>query len=132
MDVTALYAELAHRLAYQEDKDARQALNLAELRRDARAKEARDLAFEDKLADATIAQIEAGKPKAQEELERLAGLGNRRARQHLGLDKAPDAIVRASATSASPTATVSPVEAPKAASPTANEAKPAPAKVERP
>jgi len=56
VDVTALYAELAHRLAYQEDKDARQALNLADLRRDQRAKDARELAFADKLADATSAQ----------------------------------------------------------------------------
>lgn len=123
VDATALYAELAHRLAYAEDKDARQALNLADLRHDDRAKDARALAFEDKLADATIAQLEAGKPKAKAELERLAGQGNRRARQYLGMDKplpgtadAPGLTPTASALSPtagvlSPTAGLSPTAA---------------------
>lgn len=150
VDATALYAELAHRLAYAEDKDALQALNFADLRRDERAKEARELAYEDKLADATIALLEAGKPKAKAELERLAAKGNRRARQYLGLDKLPEAVgpVAASPTAAvlsptampltpaaaplSPAAAVAPVAPEATTSTPASDAKPAPAKVARP
>lgn len=89
VDAGALFAELALRLARHEDKDARAALGMAIMKKDARAKEAKDLAFEDKLADAVIAQLEAGAPKAKAELEALAAKGNRRARQYLQLDAPP-------------------------------------------
>lgn len=95
VDAEALFAELALRLARQEDKDARAALGMAIMKKDSRAKEAKDLAYEDKLADSVIAQLATGGAKAEAELKALAAKGNRRARQHLGLDTPPPAAVAA-------------------------------------
>lgn len=110
VDAVALYAELAFRLVRHEDKDARAALGMAIMKKDARAKEAKDLAFEDKLADAVIAQLEKGEPKAKAELDALAAKGNRRARQYLKLDAPPP--------SAAPE-TLSPTAQPQTLSPSA-------------
>ena len=113
VDAEALFGELAYRLVRKEDKDARAALGLAIMKKDARAKEAKDLAFEDKLADSVIAQIEAGSKTAPAELKKLADKGNRRARQHLGLDTPP-----ALSEPAAPQPVTAPA-APTAASPSA-------------
>lgn len=108
VDAMALYGELAWRLARHDDKDARAALGLALMKKDSRAKEAKDLAFEDKLADSVIAQLPTGGAKAEAELKALAAKGNRRARQHLGLDTPPPAAapepVSGTAQAATPTA----------------------------
>jgi hypothetical protein len=88
IQVTALYYELAKRtLNDAKDKSARQALALALFKDPDRAKDAKDLAYDDKLADAVIAQVEAKKPKARMDLQALAEKGNRKARAYLGLDK---------------------------------------------
>jgi hypothetical protein len=88
IQVSALYYELAKRtLNDAKDKSARQALALALFKDPDRAKDAKDLAFDDKLADAVIAQVEAKKPKARMDLQALAEKGNRKARAYLGLDK---------------------------------------------
>ena len=50
VDAVALYDELAHRLFFNDDKDARQALSLSILGGDDRARQAKDLAFDDKRA----------------------------------------------------------------------------------
>jgi hypothetical protein len=89
VDATALFTELAHRFAYQDDKDARAALGLAIMKKDARAKEAKDLAYESKLADSVIAQLEGGDAKAKAQLQALAKKGNARARQYLKMDLPP-------------------------------------------
>lgn len=101
VDAEALFEELALRLARHEDKDARAALGLAIMKKDARAAEAKNLAFEDKLADSVIALLEQGDAKAKVQLEDLAAKGNRRARRHLGLDAPP---AEAAPAAVSPTA----------------------------
>lgn len=95
VDAVALFGELARRLARDEDKDARAALALSIMKKDARAKEAKDLAFEAKLADSVIAQLEGGDKKAKAQLEALAKKGNARARAYLGLDGAPPSVAPA-------------------------------------
>lgn len=116
VDAEGLFEELALRLARHEDKDARAALGLAIMKKDARAAEAKNLAFEDKLADSVIALQEKGDAKAKTQLEALAAKGNRRARRHLGLDAPPAETPPAAGgpTAVSPTAV-----SPAAASPTA-------------
>jgi hypothetical protein len=92
VDAVALFGELARRLARDEDKDARAALALSIMKKDARAKEAKDLVFEAKLADSVIAQLEGGDKKAKAQLEALAKKGNARARAYLGLDGVPPSL----------------------------------------
>lgn len=99
VDAVALYGELAQRMAQADDKDARAALSLAILKKDPRAKEAKDLAYEAKLADSLIALADKGDAKAKAQLQGLALKGNRRARQYLGLDAAPEAAPAAAALS---------------------------------
>jgi hypothetical protein len=94
VDAVALYGELARRTIREEDKDARAALGLAVLK-DPRAKEAKDLAFEAKQADAVIAQLESGDKKAKAQLEGLAKKGNARARAYLGMDGVPPSLAPA-------------------------------------
>lgn len=117
VDAVALYGELARRLAQDDDKDARAALSLAILKKDPRAKEAKDLAFEDKLADSVIAQVAKGDLKAKAQLQALAQKGNRRARQFLGLDAAPPSAIDPDPTAVSPAAQTVPEPAPVAVSP---------------
>lgn len=88
VDVLALYAELAKRTV-AEDKDARQALVLAALRGDKRANDAKEEAYEDRIAESLIKRIENGDKGAKDELMKFALHGNMRARDYLGLDKAP-------------------------------------------
>jgi hypothetical protein len=88
VDVLALYAELAKRTV-AEDKDARQALVLAALRGDKRANDAKEEAYEDRIAESLIKRIENGDQGAKDELMKFALHGNMRARDYLGLDKAP-------------------------------------------
>ncbi len=52
-----------------------------------RAKEAKDQAYDDKLADTVIAQLEGGRERARMDLQALAEKGNRKARLYLGMDK---------------------------------------------
>lgn len=101
VEVTALYAELAKRV--DNDKEARQALTLAVVRGDKRAKLAKDLAYEDKQAASFIKRAENGDGGAKAELERLASKGNAKARLYLGLDKpaVPTATVPQSTTPSS-------------------------------
>ena len=120
--VDALYYELAKRtLNDNKDKAARQSFALALFKDADRAKFAKDLAYDDKLADAVIAQIEAGKPKARMELQGLAEKGNRKARLYLGMDKpvAREDAGSTGLTASSPTAATTAPAAPAAASPTA-------------
>lgn len=105
----ALLLELAMR-AIKEDKTARQALKMAVLAGDPRARAAQALAYQDKLAQTYIKNAETGDVRAKEELARLAAQGNMTARNYLGLDK-PKGVTPTAAVSASPTA--------KALSPTA-------------
>lgn len=86
--VDALYNELARRtLNDTKDKAARQAFALTLFKDSERAKFAKDQAYDDKLAEAVIAQVEAKRPRARMELQGLAEKGNRKARLYLGLDK---------------------------------------------
>ena len=118
--VDALYYELAKRtLNDNKDTPARQSFALAIMKDTERAKFAKELAYDDKLADAVIAQIEAGKPKARMELQGLAEKGNRKARLYLGMDKP---VARGDAGAMTPTAAVS-----TPTSPTAATSAPAPA-----
>jgi hypothetical protein len=118
IQVSALYYELAKRtLNDAKDKSARQALALALFKDPDRAKDAKDLAYDDKLADAVIAEVEAKKPKARMDLQALAEKGNRKARAYLGLDKPfprADASADSSVAAASPTAATATVPAPVA------------------
>jgi hypothetical protein len=86
VDVAGLYTELAKR-AIAEDKDARQALTLAILRGDSRAKEAKNKAYENRLAESLIKRIDNGDKGAKDELMKQALAGNEKARLYLGLDK---------------------------------------------
>jgi hypothetical protein len=86
IDAAALYAELAKR-TIAEDKDARQALGLAALRGDKRAIEAKQEAFEARLAAALIKRYDNGDKGAKDELMKQALKGNKAARLYLGLDK---------------------------------------------
>lgn len=117
VDAVALYGELARRLAQDDDKDARAALSLAILKKDSRAKDAKDQAFEDKLADSVIAQVTQGDLKAKAQLQSLAQKGNRRARQFLGLDAAPPNVIDSAPTAVSPAAQTVPEPVPVAVSP---------------
>jgi hypothetical protein len=134
VDVLELYAELAKRMINDPtDKPARQALSLALYKGDERAKEAKDLAYDDKVALTVIKQLEGGRERSRMELQVLAEKGNRRARLYLGLDK-PMVREEADAMSAtaqpaglSPTASTSTAPAPVAVTPSTT-ASPAPAK----
>jgi hypothetical protein len=86
VNVMALYTELARR-SVAEDALARRALTMAMLRGDKRAKEAKQLAYADKLADSAIKRMDEDDAGAREELEKLAAKGNARARNYLGMDK---------------------------------------------
>jgi hypothetical protein len=86
VDVVALYAELATR-AVNDDAEARKALGMAQLRGDKRAVDAKQQAFDDKLASSVIKRIENGDQGAKADLEKLALKGNDKARAYLGLDK---------------------------------------------
>jgi hypothetical protein len=86
VEVSALYAELAKR-AVSDDADARKALGMAQLRGDKRAVEAKQQAFDDKLAASVIKRIENGDQGAKSDLQKLALKGNDKARAYLGLDK---------------------------------------------
>jgi hypothetical protein len=88
VSVDALYYELARRtLADNKDKAARQSFALALFKDAERAKNAKDLAFEDHSADVVIAQLEGGRASARMDLQKLAEKGNRKARLYLGMDK---------------------------------------------
>jgi hypothetical protein len=88
VNVDALYYELAKRtLNDNKDKAARQAFALTLFKDADRAKYAKDLAYDDKLADTVIAQLEGGRARARMDLQSLAEKGNRKARAYLGLDK---------------------------------------------
>ena len=88
VNVDALYYELAKRtLNDNKDKAARQAFALTLFKDAERAKYAKDLAYDDKLADTVIAQLEGGRARARMDLQTLAEKGNRKARAYLGLDK---------------------------------------------
>lgn len=82
----ALLLELALR-SIRDDKTSRQALKMAVLAGDPRAKVAQAKAYEQKLAETYIKNAEAGDERAKEELARLAANGNLTARDYLGLDK---------------------------------------------
>jgi hypothetical protein len=118
VSVDALYYELARRtLADNKDKAARQSFALALFKDAERAKNAKDLAFEDHSADVVIAQLEGGRASARMDLQKLAEKGNRKARLYLGMDKP---LPLESASSMSPTAhALSGTAMPGSASPTA-------------
>ena len=100
--VDPLYYELAKRtLKDNKDKAARQAFALALFKDADRAKAAKDQAYDDKLADTVIAQLEGGRERARMELQSLAEKGNRKARLYLGMDKP---LAREDAGAESPTA----------------------------
>lgn len=133
VNVDALYYELAKRtLNDNKDKAARQAFALTLFKDADRAKYAKDLAYDDKLADTVIAQLEGGRARARMDLQSLAEKGNRKARAYLGLDKPMEhaeagavtgTAQAASATAASLPSNLTPTAAPVALSGTA--AKPA-------
>ena len=88
VNVDALYYELAKRtLKDNKDKAARQAFALTLFKDADRAKYAKDLAFDDNVADTVIAQLEGGRARARMDLQALAEKGNRKARVYLGMDK---------------------------------------------
>ena len=120
VNVDALYYELAKRTLHDnKDKAARQAFALTLFKDADRAKFAKDLAFDDKLADTVIAQLEGGRPRARMELQTLAEKGNRKARSYLGLDR-PTTRMEAGALSGTAQATSSTAAAlPSALSPSA-------------
>lgn len=101
VNVPALYLELARR-AVAEEKEARQALSLAIVRGDKRAKDAKNEAYEERLADRLIKRISNGDAGAKDELMKLALAGNKNARMFLGLDK--PAVAVDAAMGATPTA----------------------------
>lgn len=114
VSVDPLYYELAKRtLNDNKDKAARQAFALSLFKDADRAKFAKDLAYDDKLADTVIAQLEAGRPRARMELQGLAEKGNRKARAYLGLDKPTERVeagaLSGTAQAASGTASALPV-----------------------
>lgn len=123
IDAGALYAELAKRTV-ADDKDARQALGLAALRGDKRAIEAKQEAFEERLAAALIKRFNNGDKGAKDELMKQALKGNKAARLYLGLDKPvvlgiPEALTPSAAPTALPAA-LSPTAAPAAVSGSGN------------
>ncbi|HTA17573.1 MAG TPA: hypothetical protein VK786_07495, partial [bacterium] len=95
------------RRALSEDKDARQALTLAILRGDNRAKDARTQAYEDRLAESLIKRINNGDKGAKDELTKQAMSGNEKARLYLGLDK-PEASADSISASAAVAVTLTP------------------------
>ena len=122
VDALALYAELAKRTV-AEDKDALQALRAAALRGDKRAIDAKQDAYEERLANSLIKRIENGDKGAKNDLTAQALKGNRKARLYLGMDKPVAVSIPELMT---PTAKAE--DAPKAASPAAEAAPAAPAK----
>lgn len=86
VNAIALYAELAKR-AIAEEAAARQALSLAILRGDTRAKAAKNEAFENRIAESLIKRFDNGDKGAKDELMKQALKGNKKARTYLGLDK---------------------------------------------
>jgi hypothetical protein len=88
VSVDSLYYELARRnQADNKDKPVRQAFALALFKDPERAKDAKDLAFDDYSAEVVIGQLEGGRASARMDLQKLAEKGNRKARLYLGLDK---------------------------------------------
>ena len=104
VDVAALYAELAHRMIFSEDKEARQALSLAILGGDERAGQAKDEAFDDRRTQSFIALATKGDAKALDSLKRLAENGSARAKAWLasgsGIPQGGPSVLSQGATSA--------------------------------
>ena len=88
VNMMALYTELAKRCVSGDD-DARRALTMSILRGDRRAREAKTLAFQDKLADTLLERITDGDQGAREELEKLAAKGNAKAKSYLEMNRPP-------------------------------------------
>lgn len=121
VSVMGLYTELAKRTVV-DDHDASHALTMAILRGDKRAKEAKQQAFRDKLADSIIERMNNGHLEAKAELEALAAKGNDKARNYLCLNKPV-----AAAAEISGTASAAVTAAPAAVTPSAAPANVSPA-----
>jgi hypothetical protein len=105
VDAQALYLELARRACLGDDKDSRQALALAILGGDERARSAKEFVTDEQKAAALIPQADRGDAKAKAALRGLADKGDPKALAYLGLDAGalkPPALAAAAA--ATPTA----------------------------